>query len=82
MIKPSEWLEKRVGEPSFERRLLHPGQTLFAALTPRNDVGRDNLQAATKKAGDRYLGKLRRQENLDLSRRGIGRQDLEGENRF
>jgi len=57
-------------------------QTLFAVSTPQNCVGRDNLQAATKKAGDCYLGKLRRQENLDLSRRGIGRQDLEGEEIF
>lgn len=44
-----------------------------------NGVGRDNLQAASKKAGDPYLGKLRRQESLDLSRRGIGKEDLEGE---
>ncbi|CAN0232156.1 unnamed protein product [Ectocarpus sp. 6 AP-2014] len=56
------------------------GETIATESWHRDeeDSDWDNLQAASKKAGDPYLGKLRRQESLDLSRRGIGKEDLEG----
>lgn len=54
------------------------GQAYWLPLPTTNGVRRDNLQAASKKAGDSCLGKLRRQESLDFSRRQIGKQDLEG----
>ncbi|CAM9153892.1 unnamed protein product, partial [Hapterophycus canaliculatus] len=42
------------------------------------DTSQDDLQAASKKAGDSYLRKLRRKESIELSRRRIGKLDLEG----
>ncbi|CAN0466479.1 unnamed protein product [Ectocarpus sp. 12 AP-2014] len=56
------------------------GETIATESWHRDeeDSDWDNLQAATKKAGDPFLGKLRRQDSLDLSRRGIGKEYLEG----